>query len=115
MDLAQWRQAAEARMEDAMADLDHRLVQGEDIESAQHHVVDGFMVWTRRSVHRFVDGPLVASQPKSVEMRHWERVADRAVADHAPEQLERFLRIWLAVIHEAAALGCASLYALSSG
>jgi hypothetical protein len=115
MDLAHWRRSAEACLEDALTDLDYRMLGGEDIDSAQHRVVDALMLWTRRSLGQFVEGGSFDSRPESPEMRHWDKVADRAIADGTPEQLERFLRIWLAVIHEAAALGRASLYALASG
>ena len=99
-------------MEAALADLDCRLIAGEDPRRAHQEVSSGFMYWTRQSVAQFSPSPLVTSDPPSDEMRHWEQEAAQTALYEDPDLLDRFLRIWLAVIHEAAASGLATLYAL---
>ena len=109
MDLVLWRQAAEAELERALTELDERLLRGGEIHEVQISIAAGYMKWTRRSIARFT------SESRSAdlgEVHRWQSEADRATAVAEPERLERFLRIWLAVIHEAAASGRASLYAL---
>ena len=115
MDLARWRQKAEAQLEGALAELDHRLLRGEHIGEAVERVVGTYMLWSRRSVAQFTPDVGTIGGPPSADMRHWEGVADQVVEDEQPELVERFLRIWLAVIHEGAASGRATLYALSPG
>ncbi len=115
MVLVTWRQSAEARLEGALAEMDHRLVQGEAPRQAMAQVVDTYLLWTRRSVARFTTSPAGVAEAPTAEMRHWQGVADQVIEDGQPELVERFLRIWLAVIHEAAASGQATLYALSQG
>ena len=115
MDLARWRQKAEAQLEGALAELDHRLRRGEHTSEVLEQVVDTYMLWSRRSVAPFTPDVGSIVGPPSPEMRRWEGVADQVIEDEQPELVERFLRIWLAVIHEGAASGQATLYALSPG
>ena len=114
MQIARWRQAAEARMEMCVAEIDTRIVAGDDLTTAQRETVIGFMNWTRRSLSIFVSTGRISGVDGDQEMHHWEQEASRVFGLDEPEYLDRFLRIWLAVIHEAAASGRASLYALST-
>jgi hypothetical protein len=115
MDLARWRQKAEAQLEGALAELDHRLLRGEHAGEVLEQVVDTYMLWSRRSVAQFTSDIGTIGGAPSPEVRHWEGVADQVIGDEQPELVERFLRIWLAVIHEGAASGRATLYALTPG
>ena len=114
MRLALWRQSAEARLEVALSDLDQRQLTSDVSLNVIEEIVHSFMIWTRRSVAPFSHRGQDAAQAPGSELRHWERAAEDALAVGEAEQLERFLRIWLAVIHEATASGQASLYALTS-
>lgn len=114
MQIARWRQSAEARMELCFAEIDTRIVAGEDLTTAQRETVIGFMIWTRRSLAEFASSVRASNGDGDQEMHHWEQEASRIFGLDEPEYLDRFLRIWLAVIHEAAASGRASLYALHS-
>ena len=112
MDLALWRQAAEAELERELAALDRWLLRGDEIYAAQTGVATRYMMWTRRSIAPFATGMGRSDLRSLEEVQRWEVEADRAIALADPERLERFLRIWLAVVHEAAASGKASLYAV---
>ena len=112
MDLALWRQAAEAELEREISVLDLRLLQGGEIVAVQSEVATRYMLWTRRSIAPFGTETGRIDRRYEEESRRWEIEADRAIALADPERLERFLRIWLAVVHEAAASGKASLYAV---
>jgi hypothetical protein len=117
MDLARWRTRAEAHMEDALTRFDHRLLEGTSPSSAAMEATEAFMAWTRGSVAEFVTekgSRLSSAALRGEELQHWVQMGERAAAraDADPAGVDRFLRVWLAVVHEATATGFASLYAL---
>jgi hypothetical protein len=117
MAIARWRTAAEARMEDALARFDHRLLEGTAPSAAAWEATESFMKWTRTSVGEFVTprgSRLASASLREEELSHWINMGEHAAAraDVDPAGVDRFLRVWLAVVHEATATGFASLYAL---
>jgi hypothetical protein len=117
MSMAQWRASADARMEAALASLDQDLVDGLDPHTAARVVLARFMNWSRRSIAPFTttSGERLVHRLRGEELERWNRLADECAgsAGRDPQVVDRFLRVWLAVVHEATATGFASLYACS--
>ena len=113
--VAHWRQEADARAEAALTELDAAILSGQDAASVAHQLIHDFLGWTRESIQRF-DGTTMDAVDKAAYMNErivWMGLADLAAqaADIEPGGVDRFLRIWLAVVHEATATGQAWLYA----
>lgn len=104
-----WRVEADARLEDALSQFDMYIIGGEDPARAAHTLVHGFMEWSRTSLERFKKLPLTVDQRKewSRERAVWTGLADLAAQDapRDPGCVDRFLQIWLGVVHEASATG----------
>jgi len=115
-DLVLWHEAAKARVELVMSDFDADLVSGVDPSLAADRCVGRFMSWSRRSAAGLVTvrGTLLIDEGlRSKERAYWDRLARDAIcqADGDPNGVERFLRLWLAVVHESVSTGYASLHA----
>lgn len=113
--MARWRQEADVRAEALLTEFDAAILSGQDAAGSAHRLLNDFMTWTRRSIRVFdraqydrVDSGACAS-----ELTVWSGLGDLAAqaADVEPGGVDRFLRIWLAVVHEATATGEAWLYA----
>ena len=115
MEMAKWRQGADARAEALLTEFDAAIVSGQDAASVAHELIHAFMLWTRQSIKRFDNMSLdrVDNAACTSERTVWMGLADLAAqaADIEPNGVDRFLRIWLAVVHEATASGEAWLYA----
>jgi len=115
MEMARWRFEADARLEDALARFDAAIIGGEDPGRAAHTLCHGFMEWCRKSMKRFGSGPVTSEHKRewSREQAVWLGLADLAAVDAPmdPAGVDRFLNIWLGVVHEAAATGRAWLFA----
>ena len=118
MAIARWRQEADARRELALAGFDEGLLTGLDADTAARGAIGEFMGWVRDSIVPLarLSSPggagVVSEVLRRQEKDHWGLMADRAarLAEHSPDGVDRLLRIWLAVVHEAAATGFAALY-----
>jgi len=118
-DLVLWHEAAKARVELVMSDFDADLVSGVDPSLAADRCVGRFMSWSRRSAAGLVTvrGTLLVDEGlRSKERAHWDRLARDAIcqADGDPNGVERFLRVWLSVVHGAVSTGYASIHADST-
>ncbi len=113
-EMAHWRCEADAHMEDALVRFDAAIVAGEEPGRAAHRLCHHFMGWTRISLRRFGRVPMTAEQRRSWSKEHavWTGLADLAAVDapRDPACIDRFLVIWLGVVHEAAATGRAWLF-----
>ncbi len=115
--MARWRQEADVRLEAALTAFDDQLVRGHSAQRAARVAVEEVMSWVRVSLEDFVtDGgaALVGAHLRRTEARRWDREADRAVAnaERDPDELERFLRLFVGMSHEVSARGFASLVAV---
>ncbi len=112
--MAQWRTLADAQMEDALAHFDATILGGEDVSRAAYALTHGFMAWSRKSMALFGGRRTDEGQQRewSRERAVWMGLADLAAVDAPkdPAGVERFLLIWLGVVHEAAATGRAWLF-----
>ena len=115
MEMARWRVEADARLEDALARFDSDIVGGEDPGRAAHALCLDFLEWCRKSMKRFGSRPLTNEQKRAWcrEQAVWMGLADLAAVDAPmdPAGVDRFLNIWLGVVHEAAATGRSWLFA----
>ena len=116
MSVAVWRMSAEARLEGALSEYDQGLLDGLEPSVAASGPVERFMTWTRQSVRPYAGarGRTVVGQTlRTGESNHWQKLAQRSIESAAtdPAGVDRFLRVWLAVVHEATATGYAALYA----
>ena len=115
MAVGRWRSVADAKMEELLATFDSSLVGGEEPARVAHSLLHEFMQWTRSSVKNFngyVRGD-VDRAAWSREKAVWVGLADLAAQDapRDPAGVDRFMRIWLGVVHEATATGQSWLYA----
>ena len=53
MEMARWRQEADARAEALLTEFDAAIVSGQDAASVAHELIHDFMGWTRQSIQRF--------------------------------------------------------------
>jgi len=113
--MAKWRQEADVRAEALLTEFDADILCGQDAAASAHRLIHDFMHWTRKSIHRFgsTTQDRVDKGAYDSECTVWAGLADLAAqaADVEPGGVDRFLRIWLAVVHEATATGSAWLYA----
>ena len=79
-----------------------------------HQLLHEFMYWTRSSLRIFHTRPATNEQRSlwSREQAVWMGLADLAAQDapRDPGGVDRFLRIWLGVVHEATATGQAWMF-----
>ena len=112
--MAKWRFQADAHMEDALARFDAAIIGGEEPGKAAHALCHGFMEWCRGSMSQFGSRAKTPDQKRewSREQAVWMGLADLAAVDapRDPAGVDRFLQIWLGVVHEAAATGRAWLF-----
>ena len=112
--MVQWRAEADAQLEDALAQFDAAIIGGEHASRAAHNRCHQFMEWCRSSLRRFRQRPVTDDQKRawSREQAVWMGLADLAAVDAPkdPAGVDRFLMIWLGVVHEAAATGQAWLF-----
>ncbi len=114
-DVERWLSVARARLEQVLADYDADLVQGVDASASAERGLRRYMAWCRRSVVGLVTvrGALqVSDDLRTRERMHWDRTASTAAveADRDPNGMERFLRLWLTVVHDAVSTGYASMH-----
>jgi hypothetical protein len=115
--VAGWLLRAELEREAVLTRFDVLLITGSDAMIAAQQVVTDFLRWTRATAAEFVSG--AAYDPLTTTLRAqekvlWDLLAESAAvgAVHDPGTVDRFLRVWLTVLHEAIRTGNASLYAL---
>ena len=112
--MASWRVEADAHMEDVLARFDSAIIGGEDPCLAAHSLTHGYMAWCRASMKRFAGRPIGDEQRRnwSREQAVWMGLADLAAVDapRDPAGVDRFLLVWLGVVHEATATGRAWLF-----
>ena len=105
-EMARWRFEADAQMEDALTRFDASIVGGEDAGKSAHVLCHDFMDWCRGSMARFGARPNTEEQRRawSKEQAVWMGLADLAAVDapRDPAGVDRFLNIWLGVVHEGA-------------
>lgn len=113
-EMTRWRRAADAHLEAALAEFDMMIIAGHDPARSAHALCHGFMDWTRDSVRTFHRRPVTEAQRAdwSRERAVWIGLADLASQDAAnePASVDRFLQIWLGVVHEASATGRSWLF-----
>ena len=113
-EMVHWRGEADAQLEDALARFDAAIVGGEEPGRAAHTLCHQFMEWSRASLGRFRQRPVTDEQKRawSREQAVWMGLADLAALDAPkdPAGVDRFLLIWLGVVHEAAATGQSWLF-----
>ena len=109
MEMARWRTEADAHMEDLLTRFDAAIVGGVEPSRVAHQLLHEFMDWTRSSLRIFRLRPTTDAQRLawSREQAVWMGLADLAAQDapRDPAGVDRFLRIWLGVVHEATATG----------
>lgn len=114
IDMVQWRAEADAHLEDALARFDAAIIGGDEPGRAAHRLCHQFMEWSRLSLKRFKQRPVTEEQKRawSREQAVWTGLADLAAIDAPkdPAGVDRFLLIWLGVVHEAAATGQSWLF-----
>jgi hypothetical protein len=115
--VARWRERAESQREECLARFDLALVSGKDPNVAAREILAGFLTWTRWSARAFAKSPddAFACTLRIQEQAAWDLLADTA-ADRAARDasaVDRFLHVWLTVVHEAIRTGNAPLYAAS--
>lgn len=115
-----WRREAAARLEGALAELDARLVVGEDATRAARRAVEGVMLWTRRSLIPFsteVGAARMGAYLRRGETALWDELAEQVIAAAAedPGGVESFLSLFVELAAEAAESGFASLLAPGGG
>ena len=112
--MAAWRRKADAQLELSLAEFDMAIIAGREPARAAHSLCHGFMDWTRESVGAFQRRPVTNAQRAewSRERAVWIGLADLAAQDASndPASVDRFLQIWLGVVHEASATGRAWLF-----
>jgi hypothetical protein len=115
LDMAKWRQEADVRAEALLTEFDADILCGRDAAASAHRLIHEFMRWTCKSIQCFNSTTIgrVDKAAHDSERIVWAGLADLAAqaADVEPGGVDRFLRIWLAVVHEATATGQAWLYA----
>lgn len=114
-DVDRWLSVAIARLEQCLAAYDADLVDAADPCLSAERGVRRYMAWCRRSVVALVtvSGALTVTEDQRTRERiRWDQLAREAAskADLDPNGVERFLRLWLAVVHDAAATGYASVH-----
>ena len=114
-EMARWRRQAAAQLESELAQFDMNIISGQEPARAAHTLCHGFMDWTRNSLATFGSRPTSEAQRSdwSRERAVWIGLADLASQDAAndPSSVDRFLQIWLGVVHEASATGRAWMFA----
>jgi hypothetical protein len=114
MEVARWRTEADAQMEDLLTRFDAAIVGGIDPARVSHQLLHAFMGWTRSSLRIFHVRPATEAQRSawSREYAVWTGLADLTSQDapRDPAGVDRFLRIWLGVVHEATATGEAWMF-----
>jgi len=112
--MAAWRRKADAQLELSLAQFDMAIIAGRDPARSAHSLCHGFMDWTRESVGAFQRRPSTDAQRAewSRERAVWIGLADLAAQDASndPASVDRFLQIWLGVVHEASATGRSWLF-----
>jgi len=112
-----WRERAESQREECLARFDLALVSGKDPNAAAREIFAGFLTWTRWSARAFAKSPDdgLACLLRVQEEAAWDLLADTAAARAARDAsaVDRFLDVWLTVVHEAIRTGNAPLYAAS--
>jgi hypothetical protein len=112
--MARWRVIADAQMEETLSRFDSAIVGGQEPARIAHSLLHEFIIWTRSSVEKFQSGAgsHVDRAAWSREHAVWIGLADLTAQDapRDPAGVDRFLRIWLGVVHEATATGQAWLY-----
>ena len=113
-EMARWRCEADAQMEDLLTRFDAAIVGGVDPARVAHQLLHEFMAWTRFGLRVFDAWPRTDEERLawSREQAVWMGLADLAAQDapRDPAGIDRFLRIWLAVVHEATATGEAWMF-----
>jgi hypothetical protein len=113
-EMMQWRAEADAQLEDFLARFDAAIVGGTEPGRAAHSLCHRYMEWARASMGRFHRRPVTDEQKRawSKEQAVWMGLADLAAVDAPkdPAGVDRFLMIWLGVVHEAAATGRSWLF-----
>ena len=110
-----WRERAESQREECLARFDLALVSGKDPAVAAREILAGFLTWTRWSARAFAkssdDG--LAGALRVQEQATWDLLADTAAGRSSRDAsaVDRFLDVWLTVVHEAIRTGNAPLYA----
>ena len=114
IEMARWRTEADAQMEDLLTRFDAAIVGGVEPSRVAHQLLHEFMYWTRTSLRIFHVRPQTESQRSAWgrEQAVWMGLADLAAQDAPkdPAGIDRFLRIWLGVVHEATATGEAWMF-----
>lgn len=113
--MVSWRAKADARLESDLAQFDMQIIAGLDPARAAYDLCHGFMDWSRSSMGDFKLRPVTEMQRAewAKERAVWIGLADLAAQDAAndPVCVDRFLQIWLGVVHEASATGRSWLFA----
>ena len=112
-----WRARAESQREECVSRFDLALVSGKDPAAAAREILAGFLTWTRWSARAFAKGSDdgLASLLRAQEQAAWDLLADTAASRSSRDAaaVDRFLDVWLTVVHEAIRTGNAPLYAPS--
>ncbi len=113
-EMARWRTEADAQMEDLLTRFDAAIVGGVEPARVAHELLHAFMDWTRTSLRIFRVHATTEAQRLawSREQAVWTGLADLTAQDapRDPAGVDRFLRIWLGVVHEATATGEAWMF-----
>ncbi len=113
-DLDEWRIAAHERLAEALDGLAARVRRGEEPCRATQRTLAAVLWWSRRSLRPMVNeagAGWFGACLRRGEAKLWDEMS-RAVAARAdPEEVERFLQIYLEMAFQAAEGGFASLIA----
>jgi hypothetical protein len=114
--VSRWLKRAESQRDECLARFDLALVAGKEPTPAAREILAGFLAWTRWSAREFTKGAApdaLAAMLRTQEVRLWDQLADTAAAGASREAatVDRFLQVWLGVLHEAIRTGNAPLYA----
>ena len=118
-DMAAWRRIADLQLENVLAGFDDRLVKGTLASAAAAWAVTEFQSWVQASLRAIPTEramTMLGARRTHEERQYWSALGRDCVANAEvdPDGVDRFLRLYLAMAHELAARGFASLLAPSS-
>jgi hypothetical protein len=111
-----WLGRAEAQRDECIARFDLALISGNASTVVAREILAGFLAWTRWSAREFTRTAArddLATILRAQEQVLWDLMADSAAAsaERDARTVDRFLQVWLTVLHEAIRTGNAPLYA----
>ena len=113
-DMAAWRRIADLQLEKVLTGYDDLLVRGVSASNAAEQAILEFQTWVDRSLAALPTEramTMLGARTVRDERARWRGLGQKSAVESAadPSALDRFLRLYLGMAHEAAARGFASL------